>query len=188
MSVSTAELPGARRSPMPMGIAMFLISEAFLFSSLFWTYYYLRAYGAGWPSHRPSSVLASFNTVILLTSSGVIWAGGRAIRRGNERGLRNALIGTAILGASFLGITLHEWWHEDFRPWTDAYGSIFYTLTGFHALHVLGGVVLMLALVARTARHRFSAENHVAVDVGSLYWHFVDAIWLLVFSTLFIVR
>jgi heme/copper-type cytochrome/quinol oxidase subunit 3 len=188
MSVSAAELPTARKSPMPMGIAMFLTSESFLFGSLFWTYYYLRAYGSGWPYHHPSALMASFNTVILLASSAVIWAGGRAIRRGSEHGLRNALIGTAVLGAVFLGITFHEWWREDFRPWTDAYGSIFYTLTGFHALHVLGGVVLMLALLSRTVRHRYSAENHVAIEVASTYWHFVDAVWLVVFSTLFIVR
>lgn len=81
-----------------------------------------------------------------------------------------------------------EWDQESFRPWTDAYGSIFYTLTGFHALHVFGGALLMLALLTRSVRHRFSADNFVAVDVGSLYWHFVDFIWILVFTTIFIVR
>lgn len=188
MKGSTIELAGARSSPMRTGMALFLTSETFLFGSLFWTYYYLRAWTPGWPSHHPSAELAGLNTVFLLASSGAIWLGTRAIRRGDEKGLRTALVVTALLGAAFLGITFREWAHEDFRPWTDAYGSIFFTLTGFHALHVLGGVAMMLALLARTARHRFSAESFVAVDIGSLYWHFVDFIWLIVFATVFIVR
>jgi cytochrome c oxidase subunit 3 len=188
MGVSASDLADTRRSPMRMGMGLFLLSEAFLFGSLFWTYYYLRALTPGWPAHAPSAAPAGLNTVFLLASSGTIWSGTRAIRRGSERGLFTALLATAILGAAFLGITLWEWTHEAFRPWTDAYGSVFYTLTGFHALHVLGGVVLMAALLARTVQHRFSADNFVAVSVGSMYWHFVDAIWVLVFTTIFIIR
>lgn len=188
MPVSTVELAAARSSPMRMGVAFFLTSEAFLFGSLFWAYYYLRAMTPNWPVHYPSAALPAINTVFLLASSGTIWLGTRAIRKGNERGLSAALMVTAILGATFLGITFWEWAHESFRPWTDAYGSIFFTLTGVHALHVFGGVVLMLALFIRTVRGRVSADNSVAVDVGSLYWHFVDIIWLLVLTTVFIVR
>jgi cytochrome c oxidase subunit I+III len=173
---------------MRMGMALFLTSEAFLFASLFWAYFYLRATSPGWPSHYPSTALAAINTVVLLASSGTVWLGTRAIRRGNEKVLSTALMLTAMLGAAFLAVTLWEWALEDFRPWTDAYGSIFFTLTGFHALHVFGGVVLMLALFSRTARHRISADNFVAVDVGSLYWHFVDFIWILVFTTVFLIR
>ena len=188
MATSTAELAGARSSPMRIGIALFLTSEAFLFGSLFWTYYYLRAFVPDWPPHHPSAALPVINTAVLLASSGAIWVGTRAIRKGNEKGLSIALMVTAMLGVSFLGITFWEWAHENFRPWTDAYGSIFFTLTGFHALHVFGGVLLMLALFTRTVRHRFSAGNFVAVEVGSMYWHFVDAIWILVFTTIFLVR
>jgi cytochrome c oxidase subunit 3 len=175
-------------SPMRLGMILFLVSEAFLFGSLFWTYYYLRALTPGWPPQHPSVTLASINTVFLLASSGTIWSGIQAIRRGNEKGLFGGLLATFLLGSAFLGITAWEWTHEAFRPWTDAYGSIFYTLTGFHALHVFGGVMLMLALLARTVRHRFSADSFLAVNVGSLYWHFVDFIWILVFSTIFIIR
>jgi heme/copper-type cytochrome/quinol oxidase subunit 3 len=118
----------------------------------------------------------------------VIWQAGRFIRKGNEKGLSATLSVTVFLGLTFLGITLFEWTHETFRPWTSAYGSIFYTLTGFHALHVFGGVLLMLALLGRTLRHRFSSSRFLAIEVGSLYWHFVDFIWIIVFTTLFIVR
>ncbi|MHB8104154.1 MAG: cytochrome c oxidase subunit 3 [Dehalococcoidales bacterium] len=175
-------------SPMRMGMVFFLVSETFLFGALFWTYYYLRAETPIWPPQSPSATLAIANSVLLLTSSVTVWWGRWAIRRGNERGLFLGLLATLLLGCAFLGITGWEWTHEVFRPWTNAYGSIFYTMTGFHALHVFGGVVLMLALLARTRRHRFSAGNSLAVEVSSYYWHFVDFIWILVFTTLFIIR
>lgn len=178
----------ASSSPMRMGMVLFLVSEAFLFGSLFWTYYYLRAQTPNWPPEHPSVTLAGINTLLLLASSGTAWWSGRAIRRGKENGLFWGLMVTFILGSAFLGITVWEWVHESFRPWTHAYGSIFYTLTGFHALHVFGGAMLMLALLARTLRHRFSAERFLAVEVGSLYWHFVDLIWIFVFITIFIIR
>ena len=117
-----------------------------------------------------------------------MWWGGWSIRRGKESGLLWGLLATVLLGSTFLGITFWEWTHEAFGPWTHAYGSIFYTLTGFHALHVFGGVMLMLALLARTVRHRFSAERSLAVEIGSLYWHFVDLVWVVVFISIFVVR
>jgi cytochrome c oxidase subunit 3 len=188
MEVSGFRQERALPSPMRLGMVLFLASESFLFGSLFWTYYYLRALTPGWPPQHPEAILAAVNTFFLLSSSGTIWAGIRAIRRGNEKGLFVGLLITLLLGSTFLGITAWEWTHEVFRPWTNAYGSIFYTLTGFHALHVFGGVMLMLALLTRTARHRFSASNYLAVEMGSLYWHFVDFIWILVFATIFIIR
>ena len=188
MAVSTVDQAGSRSSPMRMGILMFLISEAFLFGSLFWTYYYLRALTPGWPPQHPEATLAGINTVFLLVSSGTIWLGIRAIRKGNEKGLFFGLLATLLLGVAFLGMTFWEWTHEAFRPWTNAYGSIFYTLTGFHALHVFGGVLLMAALLTRTIKHRFSADRFTALEVGSIYWHYVDFIWILVFTTIFIIR
>ncbi len=172
------------------GLVLFLISEVFLFGSLFWTYYYLRVETPVWPPKgvELDMTLAIINTVILLSSSLTIWFGGQAIRKGNRSGLAWGLVATMVLALTFLGITIFEWTHETFRPWTSAYGSIFYTLTGFHALHVFGGVVLMLSLLARTLRGRFTAANSRTVEIGSLYWHFVDFIWLIVFTTLFIVR
>ncbi len=180
----------ARERPMYLGMILFLISEAFLFGSLFWTYYYLRAESPVWPPAgvQLDMVLASINTLILLSSSGTIWWAGKAIGKDNENSLAISLAVTIFLGITFLGITIFEWTHETFRPWTSAYGSIFYTLTGFHALHVFGGVLLMLSLLGRTLRHRFSSSHSLAIEVGSLYWHFVDFIWIIVFTTLFIVR
>ncbi len=178
------------QSPMYMGMILFLISEAFLFGSLFWTYYYLRAENPVWPPAgvHLDVVLASINTAILLSSSVTIWWAGRAIRQGREKSLAWGLAVTMLLGITFLGITIFEWTHEDFSPWTSAYGSIFYTLTGFHALHVLGGVLLILALLTRTLKNRITPAKFGAVEIGSLYWHYVDLIWIIVFTTLFIVK
>jgi len=180
----------ASRTPMYLGMILFLISETFLFGSLFWTYYYLRAENPIWPPAgvHLDMIPASINTFILLSSSAVVWLAQRFIRKGNEKGLIATLATTFSLGIVFLGITLFEWTHETFRPWTSAYGSIFYTLTGFHALHVFGGALLMLVLLGRTLKHRFSSTRHLAIEVGSLYWHFVDFIWIIVFVTLFVVR
>jgi cytochrome c oxidase subunit 3 len=180
----------ASRTPMYLGMVLFLVSEVFLFGSLFWAYYLLRAESPVWPPAgvHLDMVLASINTAILLSSSYAIWRAGQAIRKGNENGLAIGLGITIFLGLAFLGITIFEWTHETFQPWTSAYGSIFYTLTGFHALHVLGGVLLMTSLTGRTLKHRFSARHSLAIEVGSLYWHFVDFVWIIVFTTLFIIR
>lgn len=175
-------------TPMRWGILLFLISEVFLFGSLFLTYYYLRALTPGWPPEHPATTLAGINTFFLLSSSVTIWWAGNAISWGSEKGLAWGLATTLLLGLTFLVITVFEWTHEAFRPWTNAYGSIFYTLTGFHALHVFGGVILLSALLTRTLRHRFSPGHHVGLDIGSYYWHFVDTVWIIVFTTIFVVR
>ncbi len=186
-SVETEAKP-AELTRLKTGMAMFIVSEVFLFGALFFTYYYLRATTPGWPPAHPAPGRAIANTVVLLSSSLTIWLAGRAIRRGNVRALTGWLVVTAVLGAGFLGVTGWEWASESFKPWTSAYGSIFFTLTGFHALHVLGGVLMLTGLSMRSARGRFSQARHHAVEVGSLYWHYVDFIWILVFTTLFIIR
>lgn len=172
------------------GMLVFLASEAFLFGSLFFTYFYLKINTPAWP---PAGVhldngLAIINTAILLSSSGVVWLASEFIRKGNISSLVSTLAATAFMGSAFLGITAWEWTHEAFSPWSSAYGAIFYTMTGFHALHVLGGVLLMLALYIRARRGGYSSQNYTAVEVGSLYWHYVDFIWILVFTTLFLIR
>ncbi len=185
---SDVEARSSELTRLKTGMAMFIVSEVFLFGALFFTYYYLRGTTTGWPPEHPSASRAIANTVVLLSSSLTIWLAGRSIRLGNVKALTGWLVVTAALGLTFLGITGWEWGSESFKPWTNAYGSIFFTLTGFHALHVLGGVLMLTGLTLRSARGRFSAVNRHAIEVGSIYWHYVDIIWILVFTTIFIVR
>ena len=144
-----------------LGVILFLISESFLFGALFWTYYYLRGYTPVWPPEgvELETGLALINTFILLASSGAIWWAERSVRRSNREGLSAGLAFTIILGSVFLGITIYEWLHETFLPWSNAYGSIFFTLTGFHALHVFGGIMFMIALLVRSQKGHFTSDD-----------------------------
>jgi cytochrome c oxidase subunit 3 len=186
VEATVAEQEKTGQTPMRMGILLFLISESFLFGSLFWSFYALRGQ-PGWPPEHPDATLAAINTFFLVSSSATIWWASNCIQKGRQRGLALGLAATLLLGVVFLGITVFEWTHESFRPWTSAYGSIFYTLTGFHALHVFGGVLLMAALLTRALRHRFSPERFLGLEIGSYYWHFVDLVWIFVFSSIFII-
>jgi cytochrome c oxidase subunit 3 len=188
MEANIKEKP--QSSPIKLGMILFLISEAFLFGALFTVYFYLRAETAVWPPAgvKPDITLAVINTIILLSSSAVIQWAISAIKKDNKRALSFGLLLTAILGLAFLCITFYEWGHESFTPSSSAYGSIFFTITGFHALHIFGGMLVMAALLTRNVRKKFSSSRYLAVEVGSLYWHYVDFIWLLVFTTLFIIK
>ncbi|MBI3964221.1 MAG: heme-copper oxidase subunit III [Chloroflexi bacterium] len=178
------------QTPIGLGMVLFLISEAFLFGSLFIIYYYLRAYTATWPPAgvEPHFETALANTVILLSSSATVSLAGRAIHKGSVAGLSGWLTVTIVLGTAFLAIKMYEWSSNAFGPADHAYGSIYYTLTGFHALHVLIGLGFLGALLMRTRAGRFSAQRFLAVELGALYWHFVDAVWVLVFATIYLVR
>lgn len=180
------ERPGMAR--LQVGMLLFLLSETFLFGNLFFTYYYLRAKTPVWP---PQGVvlelpLIAVNTVILLTSSVTMQLAVNSSQRRDRRGLVRALVATTVLGAIFLTIKGWEWMHVDFQPWSHAYGSIFFTLTGFHGLHVLAGMILLVALTIRTLRVPTVIPLHA--EVGGLYWHFVDFIWIFVFSSIYFIR
>ena len=190
MEAPAKERTNPRSRPAYLGMIFFLISELFLFGSLFWTYYYLRAETAVWPPAgvKPDTLLAGINTIFLLAGSGAMWWAVNRLRKDKENQLAAGLGLTALLGLVFLGITGWEWAHEVFQPWSHAYGSIFFMLTGFHALHVLGGVVFLLILLGQTRRHKYTPQDYTPVEIGSLYWHFIDFIWVLVFLSIFIIK
>lgn len=193
MTTEAARAAAPERPPQTtlyLGMLLFIVSEVFLFGSLFWAYYYLRDNTPVWPPEgvQLEMALVSLNTAFLLSSSATMHWATLAIRRGDQRGLLLGLLATLLLGSLFLGISGWEWANQDFQPWDHAYGSIFYSLTGFHGAHVLGGLLILAALLMRTLRGRFSAQRHLAVEVGGLYWHFVDLVWVFVFTTIFIIR
>jgi len=171
-----------------MVMVLVIATEAMLFAYLLFSYFYLASSATGkWPpSGRPELTLVIPNTLILLASSGSIWWGERGIRRGSPRRLVLGLCTTLVLGIVFLSIQGIEYAHKPFRLSTDAYSSVFYTITGLHGTHVFVGLLMVAVTLVRALRGHFSASRHLAVSNTAMYWHFVDAVWLVVFTSLYV--
>ena len=171
------------------GMWLFIGTEGMLFALLFFGYFYLGGSQAKWPPREdPTLKLALVLLAILLASSVVLWWGERGIKRGSAATLRLGLVGTLLLAAAFLYVQSIEYRHhlQKLTPQTDAYGSIFYTITGFHLAHVIVGVLMLLFVLARAMAGHFDGERHLAVQLAALYWHFVDVVWLLVVAILYV--
>ena len=175
------------------GIVWLIATEATLFAMLIASYFYLRFRGGPvWPPddiEPPKLVLRLIMTVILLSSSIPVHMAERAAKRGDNRMLRIGLALGFVLGAAFLGITWGVEWPEtlhEFGPTTNSYGSMFFTITGFHGAHVLGGLGFNLWSQIRASRGAFGPERHLTIQNFTLYWHFVDVVWIAVMLTLYI--
>jgi len=185
------------QSGMPtalVGMLLFIASEVMFFGGLFATYFNARAsVGAGaWGppegAHELDLPLAAVLTAILVSSSFTMQFGVWAIRRGDVGKLKLWTGITLALGALFLAGQLYDYSVLGFGISDGVFGTTFYTLTGFHGAHVFGGVVGLTIVLARAMRGQFSARNHVAVEAVSMYWHFVDVVWIGVFSTIYLLR
>jgi cytochrome c oxidase subunit 3 len=172
------------------GLLWFLLTEAVLFAYLIAAYLYIRAVIAPeWPpegTERLHLTLPAINTGLLLLSSLPIRYAGRSIQRGQQRGLVVGLALTILLGALFIVLQGYEYAVAGFTPQTNVFGSIFYTLTGFHGAHVLIGLGMLSVALWHAARGRFSAERHFGVQAAELYWHFVDVVWVVLFVLLYV--
>ncbi|HLY31559.1 MAG TPA: cytochrome c oxidase subunit 3, partial [Ktedonobacterales bacterium] len=167
------------------GMVFFLSSEAVFFANLIAAYLYLRVRdGSNWPHHIGTAeiILPAINTVVLLSSSFPMHFAGRAIIRGDRNALARNLLFTVVLGALFLSGQAYEYTHSPFGPSTDIFGSVFFTLTGFHGAHVTFGVLFLLICFLRSINGHFSKSNHFAITAVEMYWHFVDAVWIVLFS------
>lgn len=176
-----------------LGVGLFILTEAVLFATLFAAYFAIRHHHSGpWapPAGEQMEVtpLPLALTVVLLTSSATLQWAAASIRRGDRQGLVAGLALTALLGGLFLLGQGREFATLGFTPQSGIYGATFYILTGFHGAHVLGGVVFLLVLLARSLLGQFSPSHHTAVEAGSLYWHFVDAVWLGLFTILYLLQ
>lgn len=170
------------------GMIALIASEAALFGYLLFSYYYTGASAPPpWVLERyPVLKLALPNTIILLLSSVAIWYAEGCTRR-EERG--GALLGSGIaliLGIGFAVIQLLEWKAKSYGPGTSSFASLYYVTTGLHMAHVLVGIVVLALLFLWTLLGYFSPTRRIVFTNGSYYWHFVDAIWLLVFFTYYI--
>jgi heme/copper-type cytochrome/quinol oxidase subunit 3 len=183
----------AGRAPGFWGMVMLIFTEATLFGILLYSYFFLRFHaGPEWPPEgieKPDLFLVSIMTPILLLSSGPMHWAHTGIRQGNVWRLRFGLFLTFVMGATFLGFQAVEYREiltAEFTPRTNVYGSLFFTITGFHGIHVAVGLLMNLWLQGYARRGRFSAERHVPVENVALYWHFVDAVWVFILFSLYL--
>jgi cytochrome c oxidase subunit 3 len=172
-----------------LGMFLFIASEIMLFGSFFTAYFFVRVVnGTPWPTppfHLPVFV-ALVNTCILVTSSFTIHWATQSIKRGNRAGLQAGLVLTFLMGLTFLLTQMIEYARVGFAPHDGAFGTVFYCLTGLHGAHVFVGLSILFFMTVRAFRGHFSAESHHGVEIGGIYWHFVDVMWIVVYATVYL--
>ncbi len=196
MPVPTGIVPEARRDPMPpalLGVILFVASECVFFAALFGAYFTVRAQATVWP---PTGIeeglktlpLPAIATTILLLSSFTMQFAIVAIRMGDRRTMLRLLKVTLVMGATFLGMQAYDYATLGFSIHDTVYGTTFFTMTGFHGAHVFGGLVFIYLMLARGWSGQLTKENHYALEACAIYWHFVDIVWIGLFSTLYILK
>jgi cytochrome c oxidase subunit 3 len=180
----------SRVDAQTLGMLLFIISEIMLFGAFFTAYFFIRVVNdAGWfpvdGKDLPVAV-AGVNTAILLSSSFTMHWALEGARNENRRALKVGLLTTALLGLTFLTIQINEYIHLGFAPHDNAQGTIFYGLTGLHGAHVFVGLSLLTMATVRAFRGHYTGKEHRGVEVPGIYWHFVDVMWIFVYSTLYV--
>lgn len=173
------------------GMGLFIFSEVMLFASFFTAYFFIRVVqGQDWmPAGQELPVgVAAANFVILLSSSATMHWALEGIRHNNRAALKTGLVLTILLGATFLGVQISEYLHLGFLPKDSAQASAFFSLTGLHGAHVLVGLIILLVVTRRAFKGHYGPEKekHWGVEVPGVYWHFVDVMWIFVFTTLYL--
>jgi cytochrome c oxidase subunit III len=182
-----------------LGMILFICSEVMFFSGLFAAYFSVRASAIQWPPivANDPDLTEHFNlhaepwfaaglTAILIASSVTCQLGVWAIRRDDRTGFIRAMGVTLVLGIVFLIGQIYDYAELGFGISDTPFGTTFYTLTGFHGAHVFGGAVMLSVILYRGLAGQFSSKHHDAVEATSLYWHFVDVVWIALFATLYI--
>jgi len=185
-------------SNVVLGMLLFLTSEVMFFAGLFAAYFAVRAKAPLWPPLNPETQ-AQFHveilplvgpaTVLLILSSFTCQFGVWGIRRGDRVAFVRNFAVTFIIGIAFLVMQAIDYaalGAEGLTLASGPYGTTYFTLTGFHGAHVFGGVVMLGVVLYRGMAGQFSARHHDAVEAASLYWHFVDVVWILLFSLLYL--
>ena len=173
-----------------LGVVLFLASELMFFAAWFGAYYDLRGHTDRWP---PAGVTLDFleptiGTLVLGVSSLLVLLATRELHARNYA-LTRLYLGAAIAcGAAFLAITVHGWLAKTFTIASNAYGSVYFSMTGFHALHVFAGVLAMTYLFAGAREPAFLGANAAGAEGIGYYWHFVFVVWLAIYATIYLVR
>jgi cytochrome c oxidase subunit 3/cytochrome o ubiquinol oxidase subunit 3 len=178
-----------------LGMWVFLGSECLLFGALITTYLLYKDSAPAGQGPAPRDVydikFTSVSSFVLLMSSVTMVLALSAIQRGDSQRLRLWLTTTALLGATFISGQVYEFTSfvkEGMGYTTNVAASAFYTLTGFHGVHVSVGIVMLMSLVLMSARGRLPKERSETVEIIGLYWHFVDIVWILIFTVVYLIR
>jgi cytochrome c oxidase subunit III len=185
-----------------LGMLLFITSEVMFFAGLFAAYFNVRATAPAWPpegfadklhwlptAEQPIPVV-TLATILLVTSSLTCQLGVWGIRRGDRVALVRNIGVTVLLGAIFLLMQAFDYtvlYGDGVRLDAGTFGTTYFTLTGFHGAHVLGGVIMLSVVLYRAMAGQFSEHHHDMVEATSIYWHFVDVVWIALFSTLYII-
>ncbi|MGI9081611.1 MAG: cytochrome c oxidase subunit 3 [Thermoleophilaceae bacterium] len=172
-----------------LGMFLFIISEVMLFGAFFTAYFFIRVVGdSPWPApgeHLPV-VVAGINTAILVSSSFTMHWALEGARNENRAALRVGMLTTFLLGLTFLCIQINEYVFIGFAPADNAQGSIFYGLTGLHGAHVFVGLTLLAMATIRAFRGHFTTKEHRGIEIPGIYWHFVDVMWIVVYTVIYV--
>jgi len=201
-TIDRAPMPGMGVFNKKLGMWVFLLSEVMFFTSLIGSYIILRY---AHPDHfaEPGAILnvnlTAANTFLLICSSVSMVKAFAAIQEGDVKGLQKWLLATIIMGSGFVGVQVYEYielGHEGFLPGLadyaahaggPLYGATFYAMTGFHGAHVSLGVLALIFVYIRALRGEYTVEDHEGVEVIGLYWHFVDLVWIILFTIVYLI-
>lgn len=196
--MSTVVVPYERSTPTTVvdhrrgsqAMVMFIITEAMLFLMFFFSYYYLGHTAPRWPTELPKLTLALVMLVLLLSSSVVLYTGEQAGKNGQFARAKLWTGVTVLMGIVFLVLQVFEYREhlKTLRPTDNAYGSIFYTITSFHAAHLVLGLLMLVYVLLLPLPHVGKAEKppHDTLHAAALYWHFVDAVWVFIVGLLYV--
>ncbi len=179
-------------APGYLGMLVFLGSWAMMFAAIFFVYAVLRFRLPAWPPYGADPLplaLPGLNTIVLLASSLTLHLALRALRRTNINAYRGWSLATLALGITFMALQVWVWldlWEAGFQITDGVYGSIFYVLTAFHALHVVVGLGFLVYLAAPALSRNPRSPGRVPVKLASMFWHFVDAVWVIMFLTVYV--
>ena len=179
---------------MRYGMALFIASEVMFFLAWFWAFFNAslfpaEAVGGVWPPEGIEVLdpwgLPFVNTLILLTSGATVTWAHHALREGDRRGTLMGLALTIVLGLTFTAIQIYEYAHAAFTFTSGIYGSTFFMATGFHGAHVIIGTVFLTVCLVRAAKGHFKPDHHFGFEAAAWYWHFVDVVWLFLFTSIY---
>lgn len=186
---SLAPLP-VRVHPIVLGVVVFLASEFMFFAGLFAAYYNLRANSATWPPRMAHLDLAesASGTFLLFFASVVMYLATKALERDRFAAARWWTLSAILAAVGFVLLSVHGYTNNAFWPWTNAYGSIYYSMTGFHLLHVTAGIGILIALLIGMRSPALNVNQRAGAEAMVYYWHFVFIVWLGIWSTLYFVK